>query len=221
MKTRKLIFILLSLMFVGGCISLNEINRAHYAIKAAWQKDLDALLDDFGARTYAIPKSDAMKAMRKAVQSIGMVVGKRDLKKGVLSASSVAPKPLTNEEWLKVEEHETPRMKEIIAREIGPRTAALFALTPEHYLVVFVAAFAENKKGTHIGFTAEMEYLGLLQRVYLPKIPPPTAARYGLVKIWNNFDRELGEMGFDVNQVRAHASKERGPRTSPLPARSY
>ena len=102
------------LMILGGCVSIVDVNRANYAIEAAWQKELDKLVEQYGVREYRVPKDDAMKAMRRTMQELGMVIEERDSEKGVLTASAIGPRPLSQKEWEEVETVELPRMKEII-----------------------------------------------------------------------------------------------------------
>ena len=90
------------LMISGGCVSIADVNRANYAIEAAWQKELDKLVEQYGVREYRVPKDDAMKAMRRAIQELGMVIEERDTEKGILTASAIGPRPLSQKEWEEV-----------------------------------------------------------------------------------------------------------------------
>ena len=201
------------LCLLGGCVSIQEINRTNFALEAEWSKQLDRLAENYAIRTYAVPKRVATKAMKRAFQEIGLVIIKTDSDKGIVTGWSIGPRPLSNKEWEEVEKHDTQLMKEIITREIGPAMAMMFRLAPEHYKLVFAAAFAEVKRGTGVTFTAKMIRMNPIPGTYWPESPPPTAARLGLIKIWTAFEKELVAEGFSkarIDQRETKPDKQRG-----------
>jgi hypothetical protein len=140
--------------------------------------------------------------------SLGMVIENRNIKKGVFLATAIAPKPLSDNEWKRVSEVEEPRMREIIGKEIGPTTAALFSLKPESYKIIFAAAFVSSKSSTLVTFKAMMRYIGAIRGAYFPKSPPPTAAQLGLIKIWGAFEKQLEMEGYKIRNIRGGHRKK-------------
>jgi hypothetical protein len=115
----RLFSALLLLFALVGCVSRSDVNRAAFALEAAWQNDYEAVLDEDGIRRYALPRAEAFDALLATAKRMRMVVREVDEKRGFIMLAALAPTPLTQAEWKSVYEMELPRMRKIISEEIG------------------------------------------------------------------------------------------------------
>jgi hypothetical protein len=191
---RKPISILaaLAVSALGACVSAPEINRATYAMDAEWQIELERLREQDGSRTYGVGRDEAFTAMLRGVQSLGLTVLRKDKTSGTVKAVGIGPKPLTEEEWAQAEAVDSPAMRRIVQREIGPLSSALFYLKADAYQMNFTVVVSGDSRQSTISLDADMERIAPgISGVRWPKAPPPEAAKIGLAKIWRHMEREL------------------------------
>jgi hypothetical protein len=206
---RKLIAAFLAVLAgaLAGCVSVEEINKANRAIDAEWKREYDALAARDGARVYAIYQDDAYRAMEATLVGLGLEVLARDRRQGRITAFGVGPKPLDDQEWARAEAVDLPRMKDIIAREIGAISAALFTMRPDAYTLTFTATIATAERGTKISVAGRLDRIGQTQPgTVWPTHPPPEAIRIGLPKIWARFEAELNRLGKSTTPVSGRAA---------------
>lgn len=184
---RITVFVLL----ISGCVSIPDVNRGARKVDEAWKIANDNLLKTSGTRTYEISKKEAFRAMVIAITELGMLVVNQDLEIGLIFATGASPAPLTKSEWENVKKVEEPRMRAIVASEVGEFTASLFGFGQTSNFETHVnIIMLERPADLEISFRFRSVYVG-------PKIvglvhgnqPPPMAVKIGLQKAWNTFEK--------------------------------
>jgi len=206
---RKFVAAFLAVLAGGlaACVSVEEINRANRAIDAEWKREYDALAARDGARVYAVYQDDAYRAMEATLVGLGLEVLARDRRQGRITAFGVGPKPLDDQEWARAEAVDLPPMKDIIAREIGAISAALFTMRPDAYTLTFTATIATAERGTKVSVAGRLDRIGQTPPgTVWPVHPPPEAIRIGLPKIWARFESELSRLGKNTVPVSERAT---------------
>ena len=201
---KKIIIFLCVLL--SGCATVEEVNRAIFAIEVAWQREVEEIRRKDGLRYYPVPDEAAFSAMERTLQNLGMLIQSSDAKSGTLIAVSLAPRPLSDEEWQEVESVEQARMTELAVAEIG-WAGNLILLKPDAYRLKFGAAVTGSERGSEIGMIARIEVIK--PRPYMTNTyPPPHAARLGIKKIWAAFQEELSRRGLSNKPIPETKSKQ-------------
>lgn len=182
--------VLLTLILVG-CASDRQRIEAIQAVNGAFRADYEAILAAQGARVYKLPRDEAFTSMRVALAGLGMRTETQDSPLGYLVVTSMAPLPLTAEEWSAVVSADQPLLRKLIEPYVG--LVAWFAhFEPQGLEIVLSASFVGAEGGTEIALTVRFRETappksGWPRREYLP----PTAVRMGLAKIWAAFEQEV------------------------------
>ncbi|MEQ8710239.1 MAG: hypothetical protein RIC36_14705 [Rhodospirillales bacterium] len=198
----QIISVLLASLILASCVSLEEVNRAFFAVDAEWQRDYDKVVDDYGTRYYPVPKDVAVELLIDSLQDMGMIIQSRGLTDGIVLAESLAPDPLSKDEWKAVAEIEEPRMKRIVAEEIGTASAAFFVLDPTRYRITLGAKVTGGKNASLIAIQGRLVHVGGIQGMYAPKHIPPLAAQLGALKIWDHFRQKLEDAGYETKPIK-------------------
>jgi hypothetical protein len=183
------------LLFVSGCISTSQINRAQTSVDLFWQGQNEKFMKHEGSRTYRATPRQAFIAARVALSHLGMVIDKQDPGTGYLLASAPAPVPLTSEEWEEVKKQDTAAMQELIVEELGVLGYAK-ELDPSYKDVLLNVLIAEKNGGSSVALSFRLlnkkheEASGGRLRTQVP----PTAVRIGVKKVWRTLEDELGPL---------------------------
>jgi len=213
-------------MLLAGCsVSTNDVDRANYAVTAAWQTEFDDALARDGTRTYPTADDKTFDALVATFVRLRFVLQRRDRpNKGVdgeVLAVAPWPAPLTREEWQRAADVEIPRMREVIAEEIGELKASMFTIIPENHRIVIAARVGRTSGGTQISLAPRLAYIGPYSGVHVSPLPPsparpldtvgpyldvhitpfpsPTATRLLLAKMWLTLEQELQDHGFRID----------------------
>lgn len=178
-------------LLISGCVNIEDINRGVRKVDEVYKIANDNLLKTFGTRTYEISKKEAFRAMVIALTELGMLVVNQDLETGLIFAKGASPAPLTKSEWEEVKEVEEPRMRAIIASEVGDSTASGFGFIQpsdgeSHVNIIML----ERPADLQISFRFRPVYVG-------PKVvglvhgdqPNPTGLKIIVQKVWNTFEK--------------------------------
>ena len=189
MKTALLIGLVLVLT---ACVTAEQVRPAIHAINAEFKREYELVLDEIGSRRYPISIEEALAALARTLDGIGMTIVSQDPMTGLLRARGPAPSPLTDEEWQKAAEIDQPVMQQIIRPYVGTIPSHFVKLEPEGLDVLIRAIVIPSGIQTEVSLTARMREVapppsGLPRRDYLP----PTAVRMGLEKIWREFERQI------------------------------
>lgn len=181
-----------ALLFLAGCVTDSQHNKAISDIDAFWKSKNDDFVSSEGRRIVQMPQREAFIAVQKTAQRLGMTIEDVDRDTGFLLASSTAPTPLTQDEWKIVQEHDTDEMRQVVGETIG--AASWFVdLDPTGKEVLANVLINETGEGTEISIgirlRATRSEAGLDRRLQ----PPPTAMRIGMEKFWSTFEEEAGQ----------------------------
>lgn len=94
-----------------GCVSINQINRATGRIDAMYAKELNDIDPNVYIRDYSMPYDAAFNKSVQALIEMDMTIVEEDRETGIIEAMSVAPTPLTKEEWASVGKVEKKKIK--------------------------------------------------------------------------------------------------------------
>src|SRR5207249_3025424 len=167
MRTIRFISIVIMAALNQGCVSQVTLQHAMNTIDLTWQEENRNILQENGARVYAVSRVEAFTAAQAALRRLGMIVEQQDPSTGFLYASAPAPTPLSAAEWETVKAADTPRMKQIAAQEIGI-LGWVAELNPVGFDVLMNAFIREKENGIEIALA-----VGLRSKAP----PPPGGAR--------------------------------------------
>lgn len=198
--------VLLALLSVlNGCVTISDINEAYFRLGRAWQLDNQKMEDEYRYRVIDASYLDAFIAARKVFIALDMPIQVSDLKKGIVIAENVAPKPLTKEEWLTIKEIETPRLKEIGGLFF------YFQDDPKDFTITVKATLKPLDNGVLIILDYIMDSRMLRRHGIIPTpYCPPSAVAFGSAKFWKTLQDELQGMGKVSPRKRTDKDKRSG-----------
>jgi hypothetical protein len=178
---------------LGGCASItddqkrNAINEVNTEFKSQYER----ILAEQGTRFYRVSPEEAFDTLRVTLARMGMRIGDQSPGIGYINVFAPAPTPLDQDEWLKAEAQDLPKLREIAVKHVGVR-GNFIRFEPEGLEIVINGTTLPARNGTEVSLTMRMREVkppqtGMPRRDY----PPPTAVRMGLEKIWRNFEQEL------------------------------
>jgi hypothetical protein len=181
----------------AGCaLSPQQKRDAINSLNAAFRVEYERILATEGTRTFKTDRKTAVAAAQAAMTRLQMRLEDESPSLGFMSFSSPAPRPLTPEEWDRVNEADLPRARAVLRPHVG-WMADHFRFEPKGLdIVVNVTVTETARTSSTVSITMRMREvtpvdLDLPRRDY----PPPTGVSIGLEKIWREFDRELRARG--------------------------
>jgi hypothetical protein len=162
--------------------AINEIN-------STFRQGYQEVLANIGTRHFNVNRSVAFSGMRETLIKLGFTVINSE-SEYYLFVSAPAPKPLSEEEWKQVQNSDERIFKEIISKHLGLK-GNFVKLEPEGLNINGFITFLETKEGVKISITFRLhEIKPQPPESILPRreYPPPTAARIGFQKIWQQFE---------------------------------
>ncbi len=184
-------FVLALATLLTGCATDSEKIAAIRAVNAAFQAEYERILADAGTRRVALPRRDALVALRVALAGLGMQTEAQDLDLGLLVSVGPAPRPLSEAEWAQASALDTPFLQSVIKPHVG--VAANFVqFEPQGLDVVISATVIGQGAGSEIALTVRLREKspprsGWPRREYVA----PNVLRFGLAKIWAAYEREV------------------------------
>jgi len=208
--------VVVAALFLAGCISFEETNRAMMAVDTDWAPENHAIFENEARRSYAVDSEVAFTALEAAFTKLSLLVNRRNREEGSLVGRAVAPRPLSDAEWNSASEVELPRVKATVTREVGPMAGMLVTLSPSSYYLLFAAGVSGDATRTQIGFTGRMASIAPIRGRYYNEFMPPAALRLGVEKLWAAFETELRARGVEPRQLPRETAPNRrsSPRTS-------
>jgi len=174
-----------------GCAADSEKIAAIRAVNSAFQAEYERILADAGTRRVALPRRDALVALRVSLAGLGMQTEAQDLDLGLLVSVGPAPRPLSDAEWAQASALDTPFLQSVIKPHVG--VAANFVhFEPQGLDVVISATVIGQGAGSEIALTVRLRERspppsGWPRREYVA----PNLLRFGLAKIWAAYEREV------------------------------
>lgn len=181
-----------AVLLLAGCVTASQHNMAIANIDAYWKEKNDKVVATEGRRIVQATQREAFIAAQRAAQRLGMIVEDQDRATGFLLASSVAPTPLTQDEWKIVQENDTDEMRKVVGETIG--AASWFVdLDPTGKEVLANVLVNEAAEGTEVSLAIRLRSTRATVDRDRRLQPPPTAMRIGLEKFWQVFEEEIGQ----------------------------
>ena len=174
-----------------GCATDSEKMAAIRAVNAGFQAEYERILTSAGTRQVALPRRDALLALRVALAGLGMQTESQDLDLGLLVSVGPAPRPLSEAEWAQASVLDTPLLQNLIKPYVG--VAANFVqFEPQGLEVVIAATVIAQGSGSEISLTVRLRETaaprsGWPRREYVS----PNVLLAGLAKIWGAYEREV------------------------------
>jgi len=176
---------------VAGCVSAPEKMSAIEAANAGFRAEYERTLAEAGSRRVALPRRDALLALRVALAGLGMHTEAQDLDLGVLVSAGPAPRPLSDAEWAQASALDTPLLRRLVEPHVG--IAANFVQFEPQGLDVLISATAVGLgAGSEVSLTVRLRETapprsGWPRREYVA----PHLLRAGLAKIWTAYEIEV------------------------------
>ena len=178
---------------LAGCAAIpdDQKRNAINEVNAEFRSQYERILAEQGTRFYRISPEEAFDTLRVTLTRMGMRIGDQSPSIGYLNVFAPAPTPLDQDEWLKAEAQDLPKLREIAVKHVGLR-GNLIRFEPEGLEIVINGTTLAARSGTEISLTVRLREVkppqsGMPRRDYAP----PSAVRMGLDKIWRNFEQEL------------------------------
>tara|TARA_R100000458_G_scaffold24028_1_gene21592 strand:- start:1009 stop:1572 length:564 start_codon:yes stop_codon:yes gene_type:complete len=152
----------------------------------AWGIKNQEYQQKFGTRTYQMKKETAMNAMQVAFQKLSLITTQSDFQTGLIVATANAPKPLSYEEYQRVQEVENPTVDEAFGL-VGSLFFTWDAL--DEFESKFSAVFLETGSGVQISLRGNLDFTG--DRALKRPVSefPPEGVRLVYAKIWEEFEK--------------------------------
>lgn len=176
---------------LAGCVSAPEKIGAIEAVNAGFRIEYERILAEVGTRRVALPRRDALLALRVALAGLGLHTEAQDLELGLLVCAGPAPRPLSEAEWAQASALDTPFLHRLIEPHVG--IAANFVqFEPQGLDVLISATVIGQGASSEVSLTVRLRETapprsGWPRREYVA----PNILRAGLAKIWDAFEREV------------------------------
>ena len=198
---KSIILLFISAFFLSSCATTSDLNKKFAAIDRVWLLDYQQDEEKYRFRVVDAPYIQAYGQIQKTFVDLGLPVIRKNYDLGEVYAEANAPTPLSQEEWLKVRDKETPRV-----REVGGWLMYL-AEDPSDYILTVRASIRPvgNKTIVVIDYALRMpeyEAMGLTPS----KVAPPEAVRIGSDKFWAALDSNLAKVKIPKSE-RGNKSK--------------
>jgi hypothetical protein len=176
---------------LAGCVSAPEKVGAIDAVNAGFRIEYERVLAEAGTRRVALPRRDALLALRVALAGLGLHTEAQDLELGLLVCAGPAPRPLSEAEWAQASALDTPFLRRLIEPHVG--IAANFVqFEPQGLDVLISATVIGQGASSEVSLTVRLRETapprsGWPRREYVA----PNILRAGLAKIWAAYEREV------------------------------
>jgi len=179
------------LLGLAGCASEPEKMAAIRAVNTGFQAEYERILADAGTRRVALPRRDALLALRVALAGLGLQTEAQDPDLGLLVSAGPAPRPLSEAEWAQASALDTPLLRRLIEPHVG-LAANFVQFEPQGLEVMISATVIGQGSGSEIALTVRLRETapprsGWPRREYVA----PNLLRAGLAKIWAAYEREV------------------------------
>ena len=204
MRTKQILLpVLLSvIVLISGCATVGEINSGFRKIDRMWALEYQKTEDLYRYRVIDAPYDIVYSQVKMTFLDLSMPLIVRDYNKGILIAENEAPKPLTQEEWIKVKKEESPKTK----AEAG----WLFYLPddPSGYIVTVKAKLLDKGDKTLVLLDYRMKNPEHEEMGFEPsEYAPPLAVQLGSIKFWNALKQRLTSVSLPAPRKRAKSER--------------
>jgi len=184
----KIVVFFLFVLCAGCAGQISQLQRGANILDDTWKVANDNLNKTLGTREYKISKKEAFNAMVITLTELGFIIENQDYETGFILAKGHAPAPLTNSEGEAVKEIEEPKLRALLAPEIGEFSANCFFIGLNYYDNIVNVHMLERPKDLQISLRSLYQYKGDTTWIH-SQHGPPTALEHSIKKIWNTFEK--------------------------------
>lgn len=186
--------VVFSFLFVlcAGCVGqISQVERGMNILNDTWGVANENLYKTLGTREYKISKKEAFNAMVITLTELGLIIENQDYETGFILAKGHSPAPLTNSEGQAVVDIEEPKMRALLAPEIGELSANSFTLGPglNHFYTIINVHMLERSKDLQISLRFQFQFKGDIPVQATGQQGAPSGLEISLKKIWNTFEK--------------------------------
>ena len=100
---------------LAGCAAIpdDQKRNAINEVNAEFRSQYERILAEQGTRFYRVSPEEAFDTLRVTLTRMGMRIGDQSPSIGYLNVFAPAPTPLDQDEWLKAEAQDLPKLREI------------------------------------------------------------------------------------------------------------
>ncbi|MCW9035639.1 MAG: hypothetical protein OQK35_03975 [Alphaproteobacteria bacterium] len=167
------------LVVLGGCVTQPQNNID--ILNTNWGNENRKIISELGTRYYKLSKKKAHSAMLIALSNLGLIIEQQDSDSGFIIAKGNSPSPLSDDEWKRVAELETPYMKSVL----GP-TAHFKSGTSD---AIFNSITMGRKDDVQMNLRYRTKFTGTTYGLVVGTQGPPEYLRISIRKIWNEFEK--------------------------------
>ena len=177
-----------------GCASrdqiIKDINFTLESVDKQWGQENASIRAAFGEHSYYFDKKICFVAAGKALNKMGFIVVNKDYETGFLEGKAFAPAPFNNVEWEFIRKFELKRMK-AEADKLRPNITKYLKMPVKKIASRLIVSLWNQGGITTISLTPSIVDRNDTKGFYPMKYPPPTAAKLGMDKFWQKFEKEL------------------------------
>ena len=178
-------------LVLAGCAADSQKIAAVHAVNAGFRAEYERMIGDLAIRKVALPRREALVAMRVALAGLGMHTEAQDLDLGLLVSAGPAPRPLSDAEWQAASALDTPLLRRLIEPHVGV-AAGFVEFEPQGLDVLISATVIDAGDQSQIELTVRLRETapprsGWPRREYIS----PNVLRAGLQRIWTAYEREV------------------------------
>ena len=189
MMKKSFLLVMMSGLLLTGCVDKGAINADFRLMDQNWGAENRQVTSNLKHRLAAVNKEDAVALVVKTFEELGMTVVNSTIQEGYVLSRSIAPLPLSEEEWEIVREVENPKLTEYVGWMITIES------DPSAHFVIVKATITEvNRSDSEVELSATMEMPVYVNMGLVPfKEVPPKALAIATSKIWAQLDRNVME----------------------------
>ena len=189
--TRPLAAAAIAGALLSGCASDAQKISAIEAVNNGFRIHYERILAEQGTRRVALPRAEALQAMRVALARLGLHTEAQDIGLGVLVSAGPAPRPLDDAQWAQAAAADVPLLRQLIEPHVG-LASQLVGFEPQGLEVVITTSAVAQGAGSEVSLTVRLRETapprsGWPRREYLA----PNALQAGLARIWSAYEQEV------------------------------
>ena len=180
------VFLILAAASLAGCVSIEQVNSSFRSVDRIWQADYQRTEDEYRRRVVEADHSTVFAAVRKTLVDLGIIIRSESRPKGEIITESIAPTPLTRDEWREVASRESPQLRAI--------SGGLLYMSddPSGYNVHVRATVSPIRTGSLITLDIRVNNPSFeRQGIYGARFAPPTAVQLATARLWDSLATNL------------------------------
>jgi hypothetical protein len=202
LRFRQILFFLILPFALSGCVSVTDVNEAIQRVDRVWSAEYNNSADMHRQRIVDAPYDLTMEAVQRVFEDFEMSIVVDSLATGNVVSESVAPKPLSVNEWREIAAEEDVRVKEVGAWYLQ------VSEDPKNYVVQLQAKVRRiDARRTSVVLEYNLDNPSYRNMGVTPsKYAPPKAVEIATSRFWRKLGERLSEV--DAPRPRRQAPDE-------------